>query len=302
VDLKHLKYFRAVVDHGSFRKAADALHISPPALSLSVKALEEELGLNLLDRKPGRILPTAFGHSLYNSAIRIHADVQSALDHLNEIRGIGTGRLALGMLPYGISSAMGRLIGQFCERYPGLSIQTALGSLTFLLDRLKSGELDFLITEVQDSLTDKKLVREPLFRLRYGLVVGHKHPLAGKRNLSLKRIMKYRLAYARTWQVVLENWEQTFIDEGLDPPPPYVGEATDDFYIEMIAHCNTVAVMPMIGTIREAIESGQLVELHIPKLDWSSTVALVYRREENLSPDARLLMEETRIVLSQQVP
>ena len=53
MDLRQLKYFRTIVDQGSFRKAADALHVSPPALSLSIKGLEDELGVSLLDRKPG---------------------------------------------------------------------------------------------------------------------------------------------------------------------------------------------------------------------------------------------------------
>lgn len=298
MDLKQLRYFCAVVEHGSFRRAADALHISPPALSLSIKGLEEELGLALLDRKPGRILPTSYGHSLYGNARRIQSGVQDALDELNAIRGLGTGRLSIGMLPYGIPSAMGRLIGRCCERYPGLTIQTALGSLSYLLGRLQSGELDFLITETQGLIADERLVHEPLFRLRYGLVVGHGHPLAGKRNLALARVMEYRLAFARTWQVVLENWEQTFREESLEPPPPYVGEATDEFYIELIMNCSAVAVLPMIGTIRDAIEAGQLVELHVPRLDWSSTVALVHRGEEGLTPDARLLMDETRSALA----
>jgi len=65
LDLKQLRYFRAVVEHGSFRRAADTLHISPTALSLSVKALAGEPGISLLDPKPGRVLPTASGHSLY---------------------------------------------------------------------------------------------------------------------------------------------------------------------------------------------------------------------------------------------
>jgi LysR family pca operon transcriptional activator len=297
MDLKQLRYFSAVVDHGSFRKAADALHISPPALSLSIKGLEEELGVSLLDRKPGRVQSTSFGHSLYNSARDIQHGVQSALDRLNEIRGIGNGRLAIGILPYGIPSTMGKLIGRFCDRYPNLQVQIRLGSFDFLMGQLKSGALDFLVTEVHGPLTDSKFAHEPLFRLRYALVVGHKHPLAGKRNLSLKRVMEYRLAYARTWPVVLENWDQTFIDEGLEPPDSSIGEATDEFFKDLISHCNTVAVMPMIGTIKDAIESGQLVELHVPKIDWSSTIALVLRTGDTLSPEARLLCDETRTAL-----
>jgi DNA-binding transcriptional LysR family regulator len=136
MDLRQLKYFRTIVDQGSFRKAADALHISPPALSLSIKGLEDELDVCLLDRKPGHITPTSFGHSLYKRAIEIQDNVQSALDELNEIRGIGSGRLAIGILPYGIPATMGRLIGQFNARYPNLEIRIGLGSADYLRNRL----------------------------------------------------------------------------------------------------------------------------------------------------------------------
>lgn len=294
MDLRQLRYFCAVVDQGSFHKAAEALHISPPALSLSIKKLETELAVMLFERKPGRILPTAYGNCLYENARLIRANVESAVDQLNRIRGIGNGRVNVGLLPYGIPAALGELIGRFCDRYPGLRVQTALGSYSYLAGRLKEGELDFLVSESSGQGGSKHLVHEPLFRLRYGLVVGRSHPLAGRRNLSLARVMDYRLAYASTWRVVLPNWDETFTDAGLPPPPPPMGEATDDFLRAMLGHCNMVAVLPMIGTIQYAIDAGELVELRVPRLDWYSTVALVYRGDDSLSPDARLLLDETR--------
>jgi DNA-binding transcriptional LysR family regulator len=300
VDLRQLRQFCAIVDHGSFRKAADSLHISPPALSLAIKRLEDELGISLLERRPGKVRATAFGQSLYESAHRIDAEVQQALDQLNALRGIGTGRLAVGVLPYGIQSAMGQLIGGFCARYPGLDVHVALGSFGFLSPRLQEGELDFLVTEVTEPVAG--LRQEPLLRLRYALVTGADHPLAGKRNLGLRQVMAYRLAYARTWRVVIKNWEQTFAAEGLPPPGSAIGEATDEFFLELISSCDTVAVLPMIGRIRDAIDAGELAELHVPAADWSSTVGLVYRDADTLSPDARLLLEETRTKLAALQP
>jgi hypothetical protein len=66
---------------------------------------------------------------------------------------------------------------------------------------------------------------------------------------------------------------------------------------DLISHCHTVAVLPMIDTIKDAIESRQLAELHVPKVDWASTVALVFRTGEGLSPDTRRLRDETRTVM-----
>lgn len=298
MDLRQLRYFCAIVEQGSFNKAAQALQISPPALSLSIKKLEEDLAVTLLERKPGRVLPTASGHCLYESARQIREGVQVALDKLNRIRGMGEGRLSVGLLPYGIPSAMGNLIGRFCDRYPGIRVQTALGSYSFLIGRLIEGELDLMVSEVEGPPAHKRITHEPLFRLRYGLLVGQKHPLAGKRNLTLARVMEYRLAYASTWGLVLPNWEETFTEAGLAPPSASMGEATDDFVCNMVANCNTVAVMPMIGTIQDAIAAGQLAELHVPRVNWHSTVALVYRSDDSLSANARLLIDETRAALS----
>lgn len=294
MDLRQLRYFCAIVDQGSFNRAAEALNISPPALSLSIKKLEQELAVTLLERKPGRVLPTSFGNCLYASARQIHASVETAVDQINRIRGIGNGRVNVGLLPYGIPSAMGELIGRFCDRYPRLRVQTALGSYAYLAGRLNDGELDFMVSEVTGAMTGKRLVHEPLFRLRYGLVVGVKHPLAGRRNLNLARVMEYRLAYASTWRVVLENWDETFAEAGLAPPPPPMGEATDEFLRAMLANCNMVAVLPIIGSIRRAIEAGQLAELHVPRVEWYSRVGLVYRSDNGLAPDAQLLLDETR--------
>lgn len=302
MDLRQLRYFCAIVECGSFNKAAQALHISPPALSLSMKKLEDDLAVTLLERKPGRVLPTASGHCLYESARQIRDGVQLARDKLNRIRGMGEGRLAVGLLPYGIPSAMGTLIGRFCDRYPGIRVQTALGSYSFLIGRLVEGDLDLMVAEIEGPPAQKRITHEPLFRLRYGLVVGQKHPLAGKRNLTLPRVMEYRLAYASTWGLVLANWDETFAEAGMSPPTAAMGEATDDFVRNMISQCNTVAVLPMIGTIQDAITAGQLAELHVPRVNWYSTVALVYRNDDSLSSNARLLIDETRAELATPIP
>jgi LysR family cyn operon transcriptional activator len=302
MDLRQLRYFSAIVEQGSFNKAARALDISPPALSLSIKKLEDDLGVTLLERKPGRVQPTASGHCLYESARQIHEGVQQALDRLNRIRGMGEGRLAVGLLPYGIPSTMGTLIGRFCDRYPGIRVQTALGSYSFLIKRLVDDELDFLVAEIGAAPPPRKIAHEPLFRLRYALVVGKRHPLAGRRNLNLARVLDYRIAYASTWGSVLANWEDAFADAGLTPPSAPMGEATDEFVCNMIAQCNTVAVLPMIGSIRDAIAGGDLAELHVPRVNWHSTVALVYRSDQPLSANARLLLDETRAALATPMP
>jgi hypothetical protein len=71
------------------------------------------------------------------------------------------------------------------------------------------------------------------------------------------------------------------------------------FFIILIANCNTVAVLSMIGAFTDAFDAGKLVELHVPKVNWASTVALVFRDGETLSPDARLLRDAAQAALTE---
>ena len=84
MDLKQLNYFLTIVEHRSFRKAADALGVSQPALSISIKQLEQTLDCVLLNRAPGRVVPTSFGLSLCESARRIQQEVTLAQARLHK--------------------------------------------------------------------------------------------------------------------------------------------------------------------------------------------------------------------------
>ena len=88
--------------------------------------------------------------------MEIHSNVQTALDQLNEIRGIGSGRLSIGLIPYGITATMGKLMGNFNQRYPKLELHVGLGSMGYLRERMMNKEFDFLIGEIDEANPDKQ--------------------------------------------------------------------------------------------------------------------------------------------------
>lgn len=96
--LKHLRYFTALVDAGTFSRAAEVLHITQPALSQQIKELEAQFGTQLVERQPRRVLLTPAGHEFLRHAARVLAEMQALEASARWRQGL-SGRLAIGVIP-----------------------------------------------------------------------------------------------------------------------------------------------------------------------------------------------------------
>ncbi|MGE0798767.1 MAG: LysR family transcriptional regulator [Lautropia sp.] len=96
MELRQLRYFLSVLEHAAFNRAASATHVTQPALSKSMKALEDELGVELLDRSGPQIVPTAFGKILARAAHRVDGELQRAIKEIDALAERGGGKLVIG--------------------------------------------------------------------------------------------------------------------------------------------------------------------------------------------------------------
>lgn len=118
-----LKVFRAVAKHLSFRKAAEELYLSQPAVSLQIKTLEEEVGLQLFDRSGSHISLTAAGDTLLRYANRLDALATEAEGALSAFRGEVRGRLAIGASLTIAQYVLPRLLGPLLQQNPQLKVR-----------------------------------------------------------------------------------------------------------------------------------------------------------------------------------
>ncbi len=122
VTLRQLRVFAAVARHQSFARAADELHLSPPAISMQIKELESEVGLPVFDRTSRKVTLTMVGEYLLTHTRRVLASVRDAEDIVARFRGLKTGSLDVGM----VSTAkyfLPRLLAQFRDDHPGIEIR-----------------------------------------------------------------------------------------------------------------------------------------------------------------------------------
>jgi DNA-binding transcriptional LysR family regulator len=147
LELQQLRQVVALAEHGSFVRAATALHISQPALSRSIQGLERRFGSDLFQRNRSGVVPTDLGR-LYIERAR---DLLRMADEL-EGEAIGhaalrTGRVAIGGGPYPADSFLGQATARFAEQFPRISVQLHSGNSDDLVRMLRSRTLDFFVAD-----------------------------------------------------------------------------------------------------------------------------------------------------------
>lgn len=142
MDLYQLKTFVAVARAGSITRASEVVHLSQPAVSAHVKALEEALGLSLFERTSKGMTLTRDGQRLLAKAEQTLAAHQELMDEAARSRGRVAGKLRLGAGSNSNNEAIGRLLTTLSERFPEVEVTLKHGTSVEILAGLRSGALD----------------------------------------------------------------------------------------------------------------------------------------------------------------
>ena len=148
IELRHLKHLSALAEHASFSRAAEALHLTQPALSRSIQALEAQVGGPLFERQRGGIEPTELGRLLLRHAQVFEASSQDLEHEIRLARGLELGELRIGVGPYGGSALVGPALGRLNLAHPGLRLKTVLAPWQELPDRARARDVDLIVVEL----------------------------------------------------------------------------------------------------------------------------------------------------------
>jgi DNA-binding transcriptional LysR family regulator len=179
MELRQLRHLIAVVEHGSFSRAAEAVHLTQPALSRSIQALEASVGAPVLERHRGAIEPTDVGRLLLTHARQLDSATRDLERDIALTQGLELGELRIGVGPYGGSALVGPALGRLNLAHPGLRLKTVLAPWQELPDRARARDVDLIVVELsQVQLMDDFAVQA---LSEHGLVVvcQPRHPLTG---------------------------------------------------------------------------------------------------------------------------
>ena len=182
-----------LAEEGSFSAAARRLHLSQPALSRSIRSMEEMFGATLFDRGSAGVTPTTIGRivvergrALISGASDIEREVQLAM-------GLEIGTLSVGAGPYPSNISVGRACGLLLRDHPGVHLDVRVGDWSLLVQLVLDGQLDVAVAEISGAAQDHLLETEPLPRHYGHFICNPDHPLTRESALNLEKILEFPL-------------------------------------------------------------------------------------------------------------
>lgn len=189
--LAQLRAFAAVAEHLHFRDAAAAIGMSQPALSGAVSALEETLGVTLLERTTRKVLLSPAGERLAVRARAVLEEMRSLLAEAEAVRAPFTGALRLGVIPTVAPYLLPTVLRLVHDRYPDLDLQVHEEQTASLLDGLTAGRLDLLLLAVPLGIPG--VVELPLYDEDFLLVTPLDQPLGGRTGIAREALRELNL-------------------------------------------------------------------------------------------------------------
>ncbi|MCJ7558553.1 MAG: LysR family transcriptional regulator [Gammaproteobacteria bacterium] len=267
MELRKLEFLREVARSGSFKRAAEAMHVSAPALTKGIQALEQELQVTLFDRKRGKPLLTQAGQKVLVRARRMLDEAQEIQADMARERGLETGELRVGCGPIVMQNVMGRALGKLSVRHPGLRVRVVAGNWETLSQQLEDYALDLVAADIGQARNKPKFKVLHLEQESLVWIAGVNHPLAGAKNIKITELLRYPLALP-TPPTHMGNWlVQRYGAEIATPlTEPSIRSDSYTTLISAVRRSQCLSVLP--ASLAHYLESRgeiSLLEVH----DWA---------------------------------
>jgi DNA-binding transcriptional LysR family regulator len=188
IELRLLKSFQAVADHLNFRRAAEELHLTQPALSRQISQLENAIGKRLFHRDKRNVELTHAGKFLYNRIGKLFSDVDTLIKETREAAEGERGTLSLGYTESAMASFLPSLLRNLREKLPHIQLQLKQEHSEHLSREVALHRLDVAIISLLGDTHG--LRRTPIAQEAMGIVLPDNHPLVNKKEISLSALKK----------------------------------------------------------------------------------------------------------------
>lgn len=289
MELRDIEYFAVVAEHGHLGRAAEALGLSQPALSKSLRRLEKSIQAKLVKRTPKGVELTAEGSALLSHVRRLRMSLH---DIAREVADLSQGRVGhlrigagAGMVDDLLTAASSTLLKDASK----VTLAVTIGNNDVLVPALRDGELDMIVSTIP-TVPIEDLVQEHLFDDEFIVYASVNHRLAGRKQLTIADLAQERWALSAANVLSWQSLHQAFESSGL--PPPKIAMVAVSVSLKL----RTVASTDLLGftsrrVLRQADPRFRLVELPTKEISWRRRVGVGYQKDAYLSPAARRFIE-----------
>jgi LysR family pca operon transcriptional activator len=294
IKFRHLLCFLEIARQGSFAKAADAVAISQPAISKTLKELEDLLETRLFERGKSGVELTPAGVRFMRYA---GPCVQALRDGVSTLRSEEhePPQVKIGILSTVESQLMPEVIGLLHERHTALVISVTTGPSAFLLSQLHVGELDLVIGRMTDSPQIQGLLFEHLYSESMTLVVRPGHPLLGRQPTDRSQISRYPLVLPLAGTTIRKHADSLFVQCAIEPSAQRVETLSPTLSRRYVLSSDAIWVAPRDAVMLE-ISRSELCELDLGVREPGGSVGICSNAAIGLPLPAQWLCEVLREV------
>jgi len=288
VELCDIEYFGVIAEHGNMRRAAEALGLTPPALSKSLRRLETAMEAKLVERSGRGVQLTPIGSALATQAHRMRLTLDDITREASDLNSGRAGHLRIGSGPTDcelLPAACTRLM----KEAPKLRVDITISDNDELVPLILDGKLDLALNTIPATPYDG-IEQTKVFEDEYVVFASVNHPLAHKRRIALADLV------SELWSSSTANYRpkqlliQAFADRGLPLPRFALQTRSVRLRLQMISSSDFLGFGPR-RHIEAAARSLRLKVLPVKELTLPRSVGVMYRQGAYLPPAAKRLIE-----------
>jgi DNA-binding transcriptional LysR family regulator len=212
LSLRQLQVFEAVARLGGYTRAAESLHLTQPTVSMQLKKLSNTVGLPLFDQVGKKLYLSDAGRTLYQTCVEVSDSLERLEMQISDMKGLKQGRLRLAVVTT-IEYFAPRVLGKFCEHYPGVDVELKVTNRKRLLERISQNQDDlYILGQPPD---DVELDARPFLPNPLVVLAPRGHSLVGQPRIPLKRLLEEPFILREPGSGTRKTVEKLFADHGL---------------------------------------------------------------------------------------
>ncbi len=284
MEIRQLKAFLAIAEAKTFTAGARRVNVTQAAISMQIKQLEDEVGLQLFVRTPRRVIVTEAGEHLIGRARRILREHDTALAEIAELGGVEHGRLRIGSASSLFATQqLPKILKGLRDRFPNSELGVISGPSQVLIEKIQNGEID--IAFVSFPIDAPNIQTDLLFSDEMIAIAHPKHPLAKERYISAAALAGEKLILGERGGNTRRMIDDFF--HAANVRPNIVMELSRQEAIDKMVENNLGVGITGAKTIADEIREGRLVSWLIEGAEINWELGLARLRGGYFSPIAK---------------
>jgi LysR family transcriptional regulator, pca operon transcriptional activator len=301
VKFRHLHTFVEVARQKSVVRAAEILHVSQPAVTKTIRELEDALGVSVFEREGRGIRITRYGEVFLRHAGAALTALRQGIDSVSQELFDSAPPVRIGALPTVSTRIMPRAMGLFLAEKTGSRVKIVTGDNAVLMEQLRVGDLDLVVGRLASPEKMTGLSFEHLYSEQVVFAVRCGHPLLESKQSVFEGLSDYPVLMPSRGSIIRPSVEQFLIANGVASLPTQVETVSDAFGRAFVKSSDAIWIISA-GVVAAEITDGNLAALPIDTTETRGPVGLTMRVDAETSTPLAILMQTIRQSAAEIMP